>query len=75
MDNLKELRTRANMTQLELSERTRIPVSTIRAYESGRRKLESTNVVRIFRIVSTLKCSLDEMFDNPMNVILKEEFI
>jgi transcriptional regulator with XRE-family HTH domain len=37
-DKLRQLRTTAGLTQEDLSERTGVPVTTIRGYEQGQRK-------------------------------------
>ncbi|MBD5136923.1 MAG: helix-turn-helix transcriptional regulator [Lachnospiraceae bacterium] len=56
--NLYNLRLKAKLTQVQLSNYTGISIDAIRSYESGRRKLEKATLENIIRICVLLRCSI-----------------
>ena len=52
---LKELREQAGITQLQLAEKSGVPIRTIRAYEQGQRDMMEAS----YRIIKALADALD----------------
>ena len=64
-DRLKELRSSANLTQEELSERLGVSRSTLASWETGRRIPDTMQVAEIARFFNTSMDFLMGLIDNP----------
>ena len=51
---LRDYRVAANMTRKELSEKSKVPERTIRAYETGTRDLSYASLLTVFSLGSVL---------------------
>lgn len=61
---LRDIREQAGLTQQELARMARITRPYLVQIELGRRERVSAEVV--FRLAGSLRCSLDELVDNPV---------
>ena len=70
MKALKEIRLSKNMTQAALAKKARCSTSTIYAYESGRRKDISSNLVKRFAKIlgTTVKEISKEIVEEPLDI-------
>lgn len=63
---LRDYRAAANMTRRELSEKSKVPERTIRAYETGTRDLSSASLLTVFslgRVLTEFDEDLTKFFD------------
>lgn len=67
---LRDYRIAAKMTRKELSEKSRIPERTIRAYETGTRDLASASLLTVFSLGSVLT-ELDDDLTKFFNEVIK----
>ncbi len=58
---LKEYRTRMNLTQKELAERSEVSVSSIKAYEQGKADIASARGRTLYCLAKALNCSIEEL--------------
>lgn len=59
---LKELREQTGITQLQLAERSGVPIRTIRAYEQGQRDMMEASYRILKAIAEALDVKVDELF-------------
>ena len=62
LNNLKELRKSAGLTQQELSESAEVSRKSINAIENG---IYVPSTVLALKITKTLKCSIEDLFQLP----------
>lgn len=67
---LREYRVAANMTRKELSEKSKVPERTIRAYETGTRDLSSASLLTVFSLGSVLT-EFDDDLTKFFNEVIK----
>lgn len=59
MNSIKELRTKLNMTQIEMAECLGVRQSTVAMWESGKNMPRADMLLKIARL---LGCSIDDLF-------------
>lgn len=64
---LREYRIAAEMTRKELSEKSKVPERTIRAYETGTRDLASASLLTVFSL-----CHVLTKFDDDLTKFFNE---
>ncbi|MFT4674029.1 MAG: putative transcriptional regulator [Patiriisocius sp.] len=62
LNNLKQLRKNANLTQQELSEAAEVSRKSINAIENG---IYIPSTVLALKIARTIKCSVEDLFQLP----------
>ena len=63
MNKLKELRKSNNITQKELSEKSKIPLRSISAYEQGVRDIEKIELKKAIILAEILHCSVKDLYE------------
>lgn len=61
---LKSIRESKNVTQKELSDKTKIGLSTIRSFEQGQRNINGASIDKLIKICNVLECSISDILDN-----------
>ena len=59
MNNIKRYRTSQNLSQIELSNLSGVPVQTLRDWEQERK--EPTNVYQIHKVAKVLGCTIEQL--------------
>jgi transcriptional regulator with XRE-family HTH domain len=71
---LKEARRAAGMMQKELADAAGLPLRTLQHYEQGRRNLDGAALDTILNLCIALRCTPDQLVDNPEVVDLWQRF-
>lgn len=66
MTKLKEIRTKKNLSQKELAEKTGINFRTLQQYEQNTRKLEKASVLVVLKLASVLECTPYELINEDI---------
>lgn len=74
MSKLKEMRQKANLTQLQLAEKTELNVRTIQHYEQGSKIFDHARLDTILRICIALECKMSDVIENDDYVALINEY-
>lgn len=61
--NLKIIRKRNNLTQLELSERANVPVRNIRTYEQKPDLINNAKAITLFNLSKALNCNMEDLVE------------
>lgn len=58
---LKEMRSKMNLTQAELSQKARVSLRMIQKYEQGEKDLNKAQGITIYRLSKVLKCRMEDL--------------
>ncbi len=61
MNNLKEYRRRAGLTQLQLAAEVGISSRTLQDYEQGQKPLEKAAAITVLRMAKALGCTVEDL--------------
>ena len=59
--SLKRIRTNQNLTQLELSKISGVPIRTIKAYEQNALDITNAQINTIYALSKALHCSIEDL--------------
>ena len=72
---LKQIRVSAGLTQLELSNMTRINLRTLQYYEQGSKKIEHAKLETILKLCVALNKEISEIIDDDTLLSLYEKYM
>lgn len=63
INNLKQIREAAGITQAELAKLTGISVRVIQNYEQGTRPLNGARAITVYQIAKALNCTVEDLLE------------
>ena len=63
MNNLKEIREKAGLSQSKLAEASGINVRMIQYYEQGFKDINKAQAITIYKLASTLSCKMEDLIN------------
>jgi transcriptional regulator with XRE-family HTH domain len=65
ISKLKLVRIQRGLSQAELSKRSGVPMKCIGNYEQQRRNLNNARAIIVYKLMSALSCTLEDLLDLP----------
>lgn len=63
MNNLKRIRTEANLSQSQLADKAGVNVRMIQHYEQGYKNINTAQAITVYRIAEALGCTVGDLLD------------
>lgn len=61
MSNLKEIRSKENLTQLELADKSGVSPRMIQFYEQGVKDINKAQGITLYKIAQVLNCKIEDL--------------
>lgn len=74
MSKVKEMRQKANLTQVELAEKTDISIRTLQSYEQGAKVFDHARIDTIIKVCLALNCKMTDVIENEEYISLLKEY-
>lgn len=74
MSKLKEMRQKANLTQIQLAEKADLSIRTIQSYEQGAKIFDHARLDTILKICLILDCKLIDIIENEEYISLIKQY-
>ena len=74
MSKLKEMRQKANLTQVELAEKTDISIRTLQSYEQGAKVFDHARIDTIIKVCLALHCKMTDVIENEEYISLLKKY-
>lgn len=74
MSKLKEMRQKANLTQVQLAEKTNLNLRTIQHYEQGSKNFDHARIDTLIRVCLTLECRMSDIIESEEYIELLNKY-